>query len=74
MVYQTICLSSILRGNWEDFFLAGLYRMFWGKWLTDQIWARFVNNNHPLSDAPLVDAVMLNNDLSNNNEIKITYL
>ena len=53
--------------------LAGLYRLVWGKLFTAHIWDRFINNNHPLSDASLVDDVMLHHAVSNNNEIKITY-
>ena len=63
--------------NWfivGSFCLEGLYRIVWSKWLAAQIWARCINHNHPLSDASLVDDVMLHHDVANNNEIKITYL
>ena len=58
----------------NSFCLASLYRLVWGKWLTDQIWSRYINKNHPLSDSSLVYDVMLHNTVSKNNQIKITYL
>ena len=48
--------------NWfivDSFCLAGFYCLVQGKWLTDKMWARYTNKNHPLSDAYLVDTVML---------------
>ena len=44
------------------------------KWLTAQVWDRYINKTHPISDSSLVDAVMLHHDVSTNNEIEITYL
>ena len=38
--------------------------MIRGKWLTAQIWDRYINNNHPLSDYSLVDAVMKHHAVS----------
>ena len=33
--------------------------MVWGKWSMAQMWARYINKNHPISDSSLVDAVIL---------------
>ena len=38
--------------------------MVWGKLLTAQMWARYINKKHPLSDSFLVDDVMLHHDVS----------
>ena len=54
----------------NGFCLEALYCLVQGKWLTDQMWDRCINKNNPLSDASLVDAVMLNHAVSKNNEIK----
>ena len=54
----------------NSFCLAGLDHLIWGKWLTSQIWARYINKNHPISYDSLVDAAMLHHDASTNNEIK----
>ena len=35
-----------------------------GKWLTDQMWACYINKNRPLSYYFLVGAVMLHHDVS----------
>ena len=35
-----------------------------GKWLTAQMWAHYINKNHPLSDSYIVYAVMLHHDVS----------
>ena len=35
-----------------------------GKWLTAQMWARYINTKHPLSDSFLVDDVMLHHAVS----------
>ena len=32
--------------------------MVWGKWLTAHMWVHYINNNHPILDSSLVDAVM----------------
>ena len=40
------------------------------KWLTAQVWARYINKTNPISDSSLVDAVMLHHDVSTNNETK----
>ena len=59
--------------NWfivDSFCLAGLDRLVQGKWLAAQMWARYINKNHPLSDASLVDAAMLHHAVSINNEIE----
>ena len=58
----------------DSFRLAGLDRLVRGRWLTAQVWDRYINKNHPLSDDSRVDAVMLHHAVSTNNEIKITYL
>ena len=58
----------------DSFGLAGLYRLVWGKWLTDQMWDRYISKNHHISDVSLVDAVMLQHTVSTNNEIKTAYL
>ena len=58
----------------DSFCLAGLYRLVRCKWLTAQMWDRYINNNHPLSDDSLAYSVMLHHDVSTKNEIKITYL
>ena len=42
----------------DIFILAGLELLVWGKWLTIQMWARYINKNNPFSDASLVDAVI----------------
>ena len=57
----------------DSFCLAGLDRLVQVRWLTNQMWSRYVNKKHPLSDASLVDAAMLHHAVSTNNEIKITY-
>ena len=57
----------------DSFCFASLYCLVWGKWLTDQMWACYINRNNPIADASLVDAVMLHHAVSKNNEIKITY-
>ena len=54
----------------NSFFLAGFYRLVRGKWLTAQIWGCYINKNHTISDASLVDAMMLHHAVSKNNEIK----
>ena len=83
-VSLTLCYISMSGGVWAKkpsskkqnrfivgcFCLAGLYRLFRGKWLTAQIWALDINNNHPLLDASLVDAVILHHAVSKNNKIK----
>ena len=48
--------------------------MVWGKWLTDQMWARYINNNHPFSDSSLVDAVMLHHAVSYDPTLRNLYL
>ena len=58
----------------QYFCLTGLYCLVRGKWLTAQMWDRYINNNNPLSDASILDVVMLQHAVSKNNEIKITYL
>ena len=87
-VSLTLCYISISGGGWANkmspktqnrfivgsFCLAGLYRLVQGKWLTSQMWDRYINNNHPISDASLVDTVMLHHAISTNNYIKIAYL
>ena len=49
--------------NAESFFdsfrLARLDHLARGKWLTAQMWARYLNNNDYISDYSLVGAVML---------------
>ena len=53
--------------NWfivDSFCLSGLDRLVWGKCFTYQMWARYIKNNHPLSDSSLVEAAMLNHALS----------
>ena len=63
--------------NWfivDSFCLTGLYRLVWGKWLAAKMWARYINNNHLLSDDSLVDTEMLHHYVATNNKIKITYL
>ena len=62
------------RFNVNSFCLAGLYYLVWGKWLTALMWPCYTNKNHTLSDASLVDTMMLHHAVSKNNEIKITYL
>ena len=54
----------------DSFLFSGLYRLVPGKWLTDQIWARYINKKNHFSDASLVDAVMLHHSVSKNNKIK----
>ena len=44
--------------------MSGLERLVRDKWLTAQMWARYINKNHPLSDSSLFDAVMLNHAVS----------
>ena len=80
-VSLALCYISMSGGGWakklspkilnpfifDSFFLAGLYRLFWGKWLTAQMWAHYINNNHPILYASLVDAVMLYHAVSKNN-------
>ena len=58
----------------NSFCLVSFYRLVWVKWLTAQMWAHYINKNHPLSDASIVDAVMLHHDGSTNDEIKVIYL
>ena len=48
----------------NSFCLECLYRLVRGKWLTAQMWARYIKNNNHLSDAYLVDAVMLHHAVS----------
>ena len=48
--------------------------MVWGKWLTDQMWARYINNNHPFSDSSLVDAVMLHHAVSYDPNLRHVHL
>ena len=43
----------------DIFCLAGLDRLVWGKWLTVQMWAHYINKKHPILYAYLFDAVML---------------
>ena len=38
--------------------------MVWGKYLGDKMWYHYTNKNHPISDYPLVDAVMLHHAMS----------
>ena len=38
--------------------------MVWGKWLTAQMWARYINKNHTLSYSSRVDAVILHHVIS----------
>ena len=54
----------------DSFYLAGLYRLVRGKWLTAQMWAYYINKNNSLSDDPLLDDVMLHHAVSKINEIK----
>ena len=58
----------------NSFCLADLERLVQGKWLVNQVWARYINKNNHISDASLVDAAMLHHSVSTNNIIKITYL
>ena len=58
----------------DSFFLACLYRLVWGKWLTAQMWDRYIKRNHPLLDASLVDAVMLHHAVSKKNEINNLFI
>ena len=37
--------------------------MVQGKWLMDQMWSRYINKNHPLSDSSLVNSVMLHHSV-----------
>ena len=38
--------------------------MVQGKWLTAQMWGRYINKNHPPSDYSLVGAMMLHHYMS----------
>ena len=58
----------------DSFFLASLHRLVRGEWLTAQMWACYINKNHTLSDLSIVDAAILHNSVSTNNETKTTYL
>ena len=55
----TLPLSQWKQGNYP---VIPIY--VWGKRLTAQMWALYINRNHPLSDYPLVDAVMLHHAVS----------
>ena len=57
-----------------SFLLAFLECLVRGKCLTAQMWAYYINRNHPITYASLVDAVMLHHYVSTNNETKTTYL
>ena len=48
--------------------------MVWGKWLTAQMWACYINKNHPLSDSSLVDYVMLHHSMSYDTTLRNLYL
>ena len=53
--------------NWfiiSSFRLVVLDCLVWGKLLTAHMWARYINKNHLLLGASLVDAVMLHHDVS----------
>ena len=45
-----------------------------GKWLTEHMWDHYINNNHPLSDYPLVGAVMLHHAVSYDMNLRNLYL
>ena len=47
----------------NSFSLLVLDRLVWSKWFTYQMWEYCIKNNHPLSDASLVDAAMLHNNM-----------
>ena len=48
--------------------------MVWGKLLKAQMWDHYINKNHHISDSSLVDAMMLNHDVSYDPTICHIYL
>ena len=48
--------------------------MLWGKWLKSQMWASYINKNHPLLDSPLVDVVIIHHAASYDPTLQQLYL
>ena len=58
----------------DSFCLAGLDRIVWGKGLIGHMWACYINKNHPLSDASIVDTTMEHHDVLYNPTLQHIYL